>query len=116
MGNEHGFASVSISPMVKTVKNVCHSTMMHHGDEPHQKMYTNVNVSETVFISFISLYLTFVFDIMCCYSTITPTSNGLNRVFLFLTFRCIQFDVLRFVVQQELQVSLCVYAQIKLEI
>lgn len=50
MENGHGFASVSISPMAKTVKSVCHFTMMHHGEEPHQKMYTNVNVSETVFI------------------------------------------------------------------
>lgn len=66
MVNERGFASASISPMVKTVKSVCHSTMMHHGDEPHRKMYTSVNVSETVLIFCIFILFSLWVVIVSC--------------------------------------------------
>lgn len=39
------YANASISPMDPTVRNACHSTMMHHGDVPHRRMCMNANVS-----------------------------------------------------------------------
>lgn len=88
------------------MKSACHSTMMHHGEEPHQKMYTNVNVSEIVLISFFYL---------CCLRHIVLLFNIHTNVrwidcSLLVSNIPLHQILKRFVVlvQQELQVSLCV--------
>lgn len=43
--NEDEYVNANIIPMGQIVKNVYLFIMMHHGDEPHRRMFMSANVS-----------------------------------------------------------------------